>query len=93
MMVETCEHADASWGHARLGLTRDGRFLYNDTSYLAERLAAFSAAWKARDDLSVRAKAMLRLDNDVKTLQNFANRAYSNENEHPKDHPPGSPRR
>lgn len=55
------------------------RFLYNDASYLAQKLGEFSAAWKERDDLSAQAQNLLRLDNDVKTLQSFAARAYSNE--------------
>ncbi|KAJ0117044.1 centromere kinetochore protein [Diaporthe amygdali] len=54
-------------------------FLYNDANYLAERLADFAAAWKKRDGLSTRAQNSLRLDNDVKTLQSFAARAYGNE--------------
>ncbi|KAM7223463.1 hypothetical protein V8F06_001340 [Rhypophila decipiens] len=60
---------------------RDGgnMFLYNDAIYLSERLADFAAAWKARDDIGTRAQNMLRLDNDIKSLQSFANRAYSNE--------------
>lgn len=55
------------------------RFLYNDAMYMAERLAEFSSTWKQRGDLTPRALSMLRLDGDVKTLQNFANRSYSNE--------------
>jgi centromere/kinetochore protein ZW10 len=47
--------------------------------YLAEKLAEFSKEWKAREDLSVRARNMLRIDNEVKNLQSFANRAYSTE--------------
>lgn len=54
-------------------------FLYNDAMYMAEQLTTFSKAWKEREDLSPRAKAMLRLDNDIKTLRNFANRSYGNE--------------
>lgn len=54
-------------------------FLYNDATYLSERLAEAAAAWKAREDLSARAIAMLRLDNDIKTLKSFAARAYSTE--------------
>ncbi|KAK4156341.1 Centromere/kinetochore protein zw10 [Chaetomidium leptoderma] len=54
-------------------------YLYNDSSYLAEQLAEFAAAWKTRDDISTRAQNMLRLDNDIKSLQSFANRAYTNE--------------
>ncbi|KAI1352132.1 hypothetical protein F5Y01DRAFT_100236 [Xylaria sp. FL0043] len=54
-------------------------FLYNDATYLFERLSEIAKVWKARDDLVPRAKSMLRLDNDVKTLQLFATRAYSAE--------------
>ncbi|KAJ4024485.1 ribosome biogenesis protein ytm1 [Fusarium irregulare] len=54
-------------------------FLYNDAMYLAERLSEFADAWKKREDLTPRARNMLRLDNDVKSLQSFANRSYANE--------------
>ncbi|KAM4066481.1 centromere/kinetochore zw10 domain-containing protein [Hirsutella rhossiliensis] len=54
-------------------------FLYNDAMYMAEKLADFSSAWKLRDGLTPRALNMLRLDSDIKTLQNFANRSYGNE--------------
>lgn len=55
------------------------RYLYNDSSYLAEKLGDFASSWKARDDLTPRAQNMLRIENDIKALQGFANRAYSNE--------------
>ncbi|KPM38831.1 hypothetical protein AK830_g7721 [Neonectria ditissima] len=54
-------------------------FLYNDAMYLAEKLSEFSETWKKREDLSPRARNMLRLDNDIKSLQSFANRSYSSE--------------
>lgn len=54
-------------------------FLYNDAMYLAEKLTEFSDGWKKREDLTPRARNMLRLDNDIKSLQNFANRSYANE--------------
>ncbi|ETS79862.1 hypothetical protein PFICI_07391 [Pestalotiopsis fici W106-1] len=54
-------------------------FLYNDATYLSERLAEATATWKAREDLSARAINMLRLDNDIKMLKSFAARAYSTE--------------
>ncbi|PHH91097.1 hypothetical protein CDD83_1669 [Cordyceps sp. RAO-2017] len=54
-------------------------FLYNDATYMAERLAEFSSAWKQRDDLGPRALSMLRLEGDIKTMHNFANRSYANE--------------
>lgn len=60
-------------------ITRQCRYLYNDAMYMAEQLTKFSEAWKEREDLPARAKTMLRLDNDIKTLENFANRSYANE--------------
>ncbi|KAG6231237.1 hypothetical protein E4U34_005824 [Claviceps purpurea] len=54
-------------------------YLYNDAMYMAEQLTKFSETWKEREDLPARAKTMLRLDNDIKTLENFANRSYANE--------------
>ncbi|KAI1860276.1 uncharacterized protein JN550_011654 [Neoarthrinium moseri] len=54
-------------------------FLYNDVTYLSERLDDLVASWKARDDLVPRAINMLRLDNDIKTLRSFAARAYASE--------------
>ena len=55
------------------------RYLYNDAVYLAEELSKLSEAWKERQDVTARARNMLRLGNDVKTMQNFANRSYANE--------------
>jgi centromere/kinetochore protein ZW10 len=46
---------------------------------MAERLSEFAAAWKQREDISPRAQNMLRLENDIKSLQSFANRTYTNE--------------
>ncbi|KAM0523210.1 hypothetical protein ACHAPE_001704 [Trichoderma viride] len=54
-------------------------FLYNDAMYLAEKLSDFSLAWKQREELTPRARSMLRIDNDVRTLKSFANRSYANE--------------
>ncbi|EGX89647.1 hypothetical protein CCM_07899 [Cordyceps militaris CM01] len=54
-------------------------YLYNDAMYLAEKLGEYSVDWKEREDVTPRAKAMLRLDNDIKTLQSFANRSYAAE--------------
>nr|XP_036579173.1 centromere kinetochore protein [Colletotrichum truncatum]KAF6786659.1 centromere kinetochore protein [Colletotrichum truncatum] len=54
-------------------------FLYNDAMYLAERLADLALTWKSRTDLTTRAQNMLRIDNDIKSMQNFATRAYTNE--------------
>ncbi|KAM0252783.1 hypothetical protein ACHAQJ_007571 [Trichoderma viride] len=54
-------------------------YLYNDAMYLAEKLSDFSLAWKQREELTPRARSMLRIDNDVRTLKSFANRSYANE--------------
>jgi len=54
-------------------------YLYNDATYLSERLTDFAASWKKRDDITTRAQNMLRLDGDIKSLQNFAKRAYTSE--------------
>ncbi|KAH7033468.1 uncharacterized protein B0I36DRAFT_109508 [Microdochium trichocladiopsis] len=54
-------------------------FLYNDVTYLSEELGKFTSAWKTRKDLAPRAVTMLRLDNDIQTLQSFAARAYATE--------------
>lgn len=47
--------------------------------YMAEQLTGLAERWKTRDDLTPRARNMLRIDNDIKGLQSFANRAYTNE--------------
>lgn len=47
--------------------------------YLSEKLADMASTWKAREDLTTRAQNMLRIDNDIKSLRNFATRAYTNE--------------
>ncbi|KAM0242928.1 hypothetical protein ACHAP5_007111 [Fusarium lateritium] len=54
-------------------------YLYNDAMYLAEKLTEFADGWKKRERLTPRARNMLRLDNDIKSLQSFANRSYANE--------------
>ncbi|OLN86977.1 Centromere/kinetochore protein zw10-like protein [Colletotrichum chlorophyti] len=54
-------------------------FLYNDAMYLSEKLADLATTWKSREDLTTRAQNMLRIDNDIRSLQNFATRAYTNE--------------
>ncbi|KAK0720343.1 hypothetical protein B0H67DRAFT_643608 [Lasiosphaeris hirsuta] len=54
-------------------------YLYNDAIYLSQQLKEYAEAWRKRDDITARAQNMLRLDMDIKSLQSFANRAYSNE--------------
>lgn len=53
--------------------------MYNDANYIAERLSDFASSWKQRSDISTKAQNMLRLDADIKSMEAFATRAYSNE--------------
>ncbi|KAH6673050.1 centromere/kinetochore protein-like protein zw10 [Halenospora varia] len=54
-------------------------YLYNDAMWLSDQLKEFSAKWKQRRDLSDRAYGMVRLDNEIKALEGFGKRAYTNE--------------
>ena len=54
-------------------------YLYNDAVWLSEKLKEFSANWKNRDDLPPRAFGMVRLDSEIKILESFGKRAYTNE--------------
>lgn len=54
-------------------------FLYNDTIWLGDQLNDFIKAWKARDDLPARTRGLLKLDPEIKVLQSFGRRAYTNE--------------
>ena len=54
-------------------------YLYNDAVWLSEKLKDFAAEWKDREDLPARAYGMVRLDPEVKILESFGKRAYTNE--------------
>ncbi|CZR67503.1 uncharacterized protein PAC_17402 [Phialocephala subalpina] len=54
-------------------------YLYNDAIWLSEKLKDFVAAWNTREDLSPRAYGMVRLDSEIKVLESFGKRAYTNE--------------
>ncbi|KAE9366406.1 centromere/kinetochore protein-like protein zw10 [Stipitochalara longipes BDJ] len=54
-------------------------YLYNDAVWLSEKLKDFAAEWKNREDLPPRAYGMVRLDPEVKILESFGKRAYTNE--------------
>lgn len=54
-------------------------YLYNDATWLAEKLKEFVNTWNARDDLTPRAYGMVRLDTEIKVLESFGKRAYTNE--------------
>ncbi|CAK7267521.1 ribosome bioproteinsis protein ytm1 [Sporothrix epigloea] len=51
-------------------------YLYNDATYLAERLIELVATWRQRLPSS---SSMLRLDGEIAKLQAFASRAYGRE--------------
>lgn len=54
-------------------------YLYNDAMWLAERLRDFVTSWNLREDLSTRAYGMVKLDSEIKVLESFGKRAYTNE--------------
>lgn len=54
-------------------------YLYNDAVWLSEKLREFAAEWKNRDDLPPRAYGMVKLDPEIKILESFGKRAYTNE--------------
>lgn len=54
-------------------------YLYNDAMWLAKKLQDFVVSWKAREDLPPRAYGMVRLDAEIKVLESFGKRAYTNE--------------
>jgi centromere/kinetochore protein ZW10 len=54
-------------------------YLYNDATWLASKLKEFITTWAARDDLPPRAYGMVRLDSEIKVLESFGKRAYTNE--------------
>lgn len=56
-----------------------GRYIYNDSLWLAEKLRSYEAQWNDRHDLPVRAKGKLQLGKDILLLENFGKRAYKNE--------------
>ena len=54
-------------------------YLYNDVVWLSEKLRDFALEWKNRDDLAPRAYGMVKLDPEIKILESFGKRAYTNE--------------
>ena len=55
------------------------RYLYNDAMWLSDRLQDFQEEWKQRKDLPERSYGRVKLDPEIKTLQSFGKRAYTNE--------------
>lgn len=60
-------------------LTLFHRYLYNDAIWLADQLRQFSKDWEVRKDLNERVYGRLKLDPEVKVLESFGKRAYTNE--------------
>ncbi|KAF4626360.1 hypothetical protein G7Y89_g11800 [Cudoniella acicularis] len=54
-------------------------YLYNDAMWLSDQLRDFASEWKQRKDLSDRAYGMVKLDPEIKALESFGKRAYTNE--------------
>ncbi|CAG8957033.1 hypothetical protein HYFRA_00012514 [Hymenoscyphus fraxineus] len=54
-------------------------FLYNDAMWLADQLRQFSKDWAERKDLNDRIYGKLKLDPEIKVLESFGKRAYTNE--------------
>jgi hypothetical protein len=54
-------------------------YLYNDAVWLSEKLRDFALDWKNQEDLPPRAYGMVKLDPEIKILESFGKRAYTNE--------------
>ncbi|KAG9244951.1 centromere/kinetochore protein-like protein zw10 [Calycina marina] len=53
--------------------------LYNDCTWLCDKLTGYLTEWKATDDLSPRIKNLVKLDPEITKLQGFGKRAYKEE--------------
>jgi len=53
--------------------------MYNDSMWLCDRFKEYASDWESRNDLPPRAYGMVKLDPEVKALQSFGKRAYTNE--------------
>ncbi|RDW74090.1 hypothetical protein BP5796_07532 [Coleophoma crateriformis] len=51
-------------------------YLYTDSIYMADELKGYSTKWFEREDIPARAQKRMKLDADIKTLENFGKRAY-----------------
>ncbi|TAQ89496.1 hypothetical protein B7494_g2192 [Chlorociboria aeruginascens] len=54
-------------------------YAYNDSLWLCDQLRDFSASWRERPGLVRRAYGMVKLDGEIKSLENFGKRAYGQE--------------
>jgi hypothetical protein len=55
------------------------RFIYNDSIWLCDKLREFQSEWEKRTDLTSRAYGKVKLDPEIKNLESFGKRAYTNE--------------
>lgn len=55
------------------------RFIYNDSIWLCDKLGEFQSEWEKRTDLSPRAFGKVKLGPEIKNLESFGKRAYTNE--------------
>ena len=47
--------------------------------WLCDKLRDFASGWAQRNDLAPRAYGMVKLDPEIKVLESFGKRAYTNE--------------
>lgn len=53
--------------------------MYNDSMWFVDQLREYILYWESRNDLPSRAYGMMKLEPEIKALQGFGKRAYTNE--------------
>ncbi|KAH8598209.1 hypothetical protein B0O99DRAFT_616160 [Bisporella sp. PMI_857] len=53
--------------------------LYNDCTWLCDKLLEFKTQWETREDIAIRMRGSLKLDPEIQRIQNFSKRAYREE--------------
>lgn len=53
--------------------------MYNDSMWFVDQLREYILYWESRSDLPSRAYGMMKLEPEIKALQGFGKRAYTNE--------------
>jgi protein transport protein DSL1/ZW10 len=54
-------------------------YTYNDSMWLSDRFREYAAEWNSRTDLPPRTYGKVKLGPEIKALQSFGKRAYTNE--------------
>lgn len=54
-------------------------YAYNDSMWLCDRFKEYAVEWEGRTDLPARAYGKVKLDPEIRALQSFGKRAYTNE--------------